>query len=294
MRVSTPYQYGKYKSDIARAQSTYLERQSQVSTGKRFTKASEDPYGSASVLSLSAAKRATEQYAKNLRTAKTALSFSDASLDEIGKLFKRANELAVGGANSALTQDGRNAMAAEVGQLMQRLVDLGNSRDANGDYLFAGQMTDEKPFTFNLGVLQFNGDTNDITVESGPGETLKSNVTASTSIMTAYNTLKNLKESLEGGNVGQISGVDLAAVKASTDEFLQLRGQVGTSLQRIEQTNTEYTRRIDDFAARISDIEDVDIAEALVEYKQAENAYNAALNVASQGFRLSLMDFIRG
>lgn len=294
MRVSTPYQYGKYKSDIARAQSAYMEMQNKVSSGKRFATASDDPYGASAVSALGAAKRASEQYRKNLQGAKTQLSFADSSLDEVGKLLKRASELAVGGANGALSQEGRNAMAAEVGQLMQRLADLGNSRDGAGNYLFAGQSTGTKPFTFNLGAIQFNGDDFDLTVESGPGETLKSNVAAGSRILEAYSVLSGLKTSLEGGNVGQISGVDIAAVKGQIDSFLQVRGEIGSRLQLIAQASSDYERRIDDFAAKISDIEDVDIAEALVEYKQAENAYTAALNVASQGFRLSLMDFIRG
>ena len=54
-----------------------------------------------------------------------------------------------------------------------------------------------------------------------------------------------------------------------------------------------FQRMQDDFAKHISDVEEVDIDQAITQYRQAEVAYQAALQVASQGFRLSLMDFIQ-
>lgn len=293
MRVSTRYQYERYQSDIGRAQERYVTLQSQIASGKRIQTLSDDPYGTASAVSLRAIKGATEQYTQNLDRAKGQLGFAEGSLAEVSKLLKRGYELAVSGANSSTSQDGRNAMASEVREIQRRLVDLGNTRDGAGRYIFSGQSTDVKAFVPNGNTVDFMGDTNQVFVESGPGETLAANVNVSTTFKNAYDKLTELINGLEGGNLGQISGVSVAALQAAGSEVTNLRGQVGTKLQTIDQLKTDYTRRIDDFTSQISDIEDVDLGEVLLSYKQAETAYQAALQVTSQGFRLSLMDYIR-
>jgi flagellar hook-associated protein 3 FlgL len=72
-----------------------------------------------------------------------------------------------------------------------------------------------------------------------------------------------------------------------------MRGYVGTRMQTAEQAINHHTRRLDDLTARISQLEDVDIAEAVLEYKTAETAYQAAMQSISVGSQLTLMDFLR-
>lgn len=292
MRVSTRYQYERYQSDISRAQERYVTLQSQIASGKRINTISDDPYGAVTSVSLRSLKGATEQYVANVGRAKGQLGLAESSLEESSKLMKRAYELAVSGANSSTSQEGRNAMAAEAREIQRRLVDLGNSRDGSGRYIFAGQMTDTKPFVVNGATIDFNGDTNSVLVESGPGETIASNIDISGQFKNAYDKVKELIDNLEGGNLGGLSGVSIPALQSAGSQITNTRGAIGTRLQTIEQIKTDYTRRIDDFASQISDVEDVDLAEVLLAYKQAETSYQAALQVTSQGFRLSLMDFI--
>jgi flagellar hook-associated protein 3 FlgL len=110
----------------------------------------------------------------------------------------------------------------------------------------------------------------------------------------AYAALESLKNNLQGGNNGALSGIDIPAIQGAMDDFNRERGGIGAKLQQLTQQKTDYQRRIDELSVGISNVEDVDLAEAMVEYQLAETAYTAALNVASQGFGLSLMDFIRG
>ena len=62
----------------------------------------------------------------------------------------------------------------------------------------------------------------------------------------------------------------------------------------VDELKAHNQRRIDDFTQRISDVEDVDMAEAITQYQTAQTVYTAALQVASTTHQLSLMDFIRG
>jgi flagellar hook-associated protein 3 FlgL len=102
-----------------------------------------------------------------------------------------------------------------------------------------------------------------------------------------------LQDDLRGGDVGLISQQDVAAVLGAMDQLSTARGSNATKLQEIERLRSEGARRMDDLTKTISDNEDIDLAEAITRMQMAETAYTASLQVASQGFRLSLMDFLQ-
>lgn len=293
MRISFSHQYDVYRSDLMRSQEAYFDAQRKVSTGRRINKVSDDPFGAAASISFRQVRNATAQFVKNAETAKGFLSFTENALGEINRLVLRANELAVAGANGATDQSGREAMAQELAEIQRRLVDLGNGKGPVDQYLFSGQKSDTKPFTVAGGVVTYNGDANDLYVEISPNETLPTTTRLGTFLPDLYAKMEGLRNNLLGGNTGAISGVDLANLQGAKQSLAQLRGHVGTRMQTAEQAINHHTRRLDDLTSRISQLEDVDIAEAILEYKTAETAYQAAMQTISVGSQLTLMDFLR-
>lgn len=294
MRISTAYQYSTYTGDIQRAQESMVLAGQQVSTGKRVTKPSDDPLGTSRSLTLRSYKAATQQYQENLQTAKGYLSYSESALSDTYDMVKQAYSLAVSGANSATDQTGRAAMAQQITTMQQRLVQLANTRGPSGQYIFAGQKSTTQPYTQSGTTVTYNGDANPVNVEIGQGEVMQVNTTAEPMFSDLYNKLETLKNNLNGGNVGAISGVSINDMQTAMANISSARGIVGGNLQKVSDYDTQYTKRVDDLTEGISDIEDVDISQAIVSYQQAQNAYQAALSVASKGFQLSLMDFIQG
>lgn len=292
MRISTPYQYGTYAGDIAKAQERYVEIQRQIASGKKLNTLSDDPLGLSTSLSMMGLRDGLEQYKRNLNMAKGQLGLAETSLSEVNTLMRRAYELAVSGANGATDQNGRNAMVAELTEIQQRLVDLGNAQGGNGEYLFAGQMTDVKPFTVVGSTLNYNGDDLDRAVEAAPGEVLVASVQGRQLFTEAYAAIDSLKLNLQG-NYTAISGVDIPALQASLETINTSRGQIGARLKFVEPWMADHDRRSDELTQSISEIEDADFTEAVVQYQMAQAAYSGALQIASQGFGLSLLDFIR-
>jgi flagellar hook-associated protein 3 FlgL len=293
MRISTGYQFESYSSQIASSEARMFEAQKRVSTGKRINVASDDPIGTRTVLNYRTLQSANTQYADNLKMAKGFLGFTEESLGETSDVMRQAYQFAVRGANTATDQVGRQGMVAEVTDLQKRLVELANSRGPSGSYIYAGQAIDQKPYTVVGNVLTYSGDTNPLNVEVGPNDTMQMNTAASNTFITAYQKLEDLKTNLQGGNVGALSGISIPDLQASMNEINLARGAVGTKLQTVETLTENYTRRNDEFTKVISDTEEVDMSDAIMKYQQAQMAYQAALQVASQGFGLSLMDFIR-
>jgi flagellin-like hook-associated protein FlgL len=188
--------------------------------------------------------------------------------------------------------------------LQQQLIQYANSIGPSGQYIFGGQSNDQKPFSISTTAgatsvalpsgtyLNFDGDNLDVTIETGPSDVMAVNSKGWDVFSKAYQALDQLKIDLQGGNIGSLSGVDIQQVQDSMNLVNTERGYIGTKLQSITALTEHYTRRIDDLKENVSDIEDVDLSDAIQKYTLAQTAYQAALSVASQGYKLSLMDFI--
>jgi flagellar hook-associated protein 3 FlgL len=294
MRISTAYQFETYSSDIRASLERMNAAGRQVSTGKRLEKPSDDPLGTSRVLTMRSYRAATKQYAENLNVAKGVLGYTEESLGSLHDSVKRAYALAVQGANSSTDQSGRNAMAQEISDIQSRLVQIGNTRGPAGQYIFAGQDNGAAPYTVAGATITFNGDSNPVVVEVSPSETIQANSLGEPMFTDIFNQLETLKNNLLGGNVGAISGVSITDMQTAMKTVNAERGQVGAKLRQVQEYTDQYTRRVDDLTTGISDIEEVDVSEAIMSYQLAQTAYEAALRVASQGYQLSLMDFIQG
>ncbi|HVT11871.1 MAG TPA: flagellar hook-associated protein FlgL [Fimbriimonadaceae bacterium] len=293
MRISTGYQYDSYMRDIQLAQDNLTTISQQLATGRRINQPSDDPVGVGTSLSLRSLQSGIQQYMSNLNTAKGSLGYIDNAASSMSDLLNQAYQLAVQGANSSTDQTGRNAMVQQISSLQNQLINIANTQGPNGSYIFAGQKSTTKPYTINAGALVFNGDTKAINVEVGPGQMLQTNVASEPTISTIYNNLEQLKNDLTGGTVGAISGIDITNIQNSLTDISNLRGTVGARMQTVTSMTSQWQIRSDDLTKNISDVEDVDLSAAMVQYQQANQAYTAALTVAGQGSRLSLMDFIQ-
>src|ERR1044072_3480492 len=275
MRISTRYQFDTFQSDIRIAQERLTKVSQQLATGKRINDPSDDPVGVGKSINMRSLRSSMDQYKANLESARGDIGYVDTTAGEIGDLMREAYQISVEGASAATDQSGRNAMASRVASLQSRIVDLANTKGPDGNYIFSGQKTTTKPYTLMGSTLQYNGDLNASYVEVGPGETTQTNTVTEPIITQIYSRLESLKNNLQGGQVGAISGIDIAAIQDSQSKVLARRGDVGARLQTIDDLSSQWQRRSDELTISISDVEDVDVSEAAVRYQQANQAYTA-------------------
>lgn len=294
-RVSTGYQFQKMQSQVHRAGLAYFDAQKRVSTGKRINEISDDPNGFSQVVSMRSVKSGLAQYSTNLDRAKTWFTLSESAMQETSTLLNRANALAVSGANATVGQSERTAMAVEVTSIRDRLVQLSNTRNANGDYLFSGTATDTKPFQVSGNTIVYGGNAGQVKVEAAPGELMTlSQTSVPTLFQETYDKLTGMINALNSNDGSYLSNTTLTEVQESIQQFNQARGELGTKVRTLELYKNDHSRRIEELTSNVSDIEDVDLAQAITDYQSAQTAYQAALQMTSQGSRLSLMDFIQG
>ncbi len=295
MRISTAYQYGSLTDRIRAAQEAYVNAQDKIVSGKNFERPSEDPVGSYFVLDARRVKARIQQLANNLRGAKEYAGLTENAMGDLSDLAKSAYVSAIRGANATCTQDQRASIASEIADLQQRLLDIGNTQGSNQQFIFGGQKSDAKPFSADATGLVFSGDTNAVQADVRVGEApMRVNQAGSDKLFgDLYNALDSLKNNLMSGNQSAISTTDIANLQASMQQVNVARADAGLKLQTIDYLAKQNQKRMDDLSAQISGVEDVDVAQAVTNYKTAEAAYQAALQVAGQGFKLSLMDYMR-
>ena len=162
MRISTSQIYQQGIEAFAQQQVKLSKLQLQISSGIRLNKPSDDPSASTRVLELQQLISLQEQYQVNISQADSRLQLEESALVAVENVTFRLKELAIQGNNGSIDVTGRRAIAVEVSERLQELVALGNTRDSNGDFLFAGFQNRTQPFsTLQTGSVQhvvFNGD----------------------------------------------------------------------------------------------------------------------------------------
>lgn len=172
MRISTFWMQQSAVNAMLDQQAQVAHTQLQVSTGRRILAPSDDPAGAAQALSLSHADAANTQYQRNIDAANSRLGTEDQALSSVSDLIGRVRSLALEGVNGTLGADDRKNIATEIRQRLSQLVALANTRDSNGEYLFAGNATRTQPFVQSGDVVSYLGDQGQRAIAIAPGQTI--------------------------------------------------------------------------------------------------------------------------
>lgn len=144
-RVTNSMMNQIFLSDMHSNLERMLKLQRQMSTRKLHQKPSDDPLAVGRELSISTTIFENEQYLKNLDDAMMWLSNTDAALNQITDVMQRIRELAVYAGNGTFEEAEYNAIADEIYQLQEELINTANF-SVEGRYLFSGLNATQKPF----------------------------------------------------------------------------------------------------------------------------------------------------
>lgn len=139
--------------------------QQQLASGKRLLLPSDDPSAAAQALRLSDVLTRYTQLQQNAGFANNFNAATDTALSDIRDAVNQASTLASQNAGSLVTSDERAAAATVVDGLISQVLGIAN-RQQQGVYLFAGQQTDRPPFVDALGGILYQGDTNDLKLDT--------------------------------------------------------------------------------------------------------------------------------
>lgn len=159
MRISTNQVYQNGLSNLLLQQERVTKLQGQLASGIKVQFASDDPISYAQIEWMSQRVSTTELLQKNCMNASNALNLEEAVLTDCTNNLQRLREIQVQANSGTLSQTQRQALSVEVTDILNQLQGFANTKDNDGDYLFAGGQTATEPFTLNSsGQYTYNGD----------------------------------------------------------------------------------------------------------------------------------------
>ena len=260
----------------------------QLSSGKKFSKPSENPIGAAESMELESVLSNHGQYLDNIGEAKDWMKSSESALKNSGKILQRAREQAVYGANGSLSEGDRKQIATEIGELKKELINVANSK--LGDrYLFSGQKTTTKAFDDSG---NFQGSESDISREVGPGTEMKINTNGKEVFEDAIEHLDKLKTNLENSNMNGIQD-RIGELDEDLSINTEKRAQIGAKINRLDMTESKIEEEKIQSEELLSKNEDVDIAKTITDLKMQESVYRASLASGARIMQPTLVDFLQ-
>jgi len=107
----------------------------------------------------------------------------------------------------------------------------------------------------------------------------------------ALETLRQIEEALRAGDRVAIAN-GLTDSQWHLDRLLALRGEMGTRMQQVQMGKQRLGDGVLTLRDLLSEVQDVDIAEALIGLKSQEITYQAAAAAASTIHRASLLNYL--
>jgi flagellar hook-associated protein 3 FlgL len=288
------------ESDLAiqRATTEMLARQREVSTGRRITKPSDDPSAASFVTVESGTVAQTERFEASGDSAEARLTVMDGLLDDLLKKLTSAQVsiLSARGVNG--TTATRNAASLDLAGLRDSVLeDLNTS--FQGTYLFGGAAGTTVPYTKTAPgtVGAYAGSTRDVQAEIDRGRFVTiaadgSAIAQGTDAQDIFAVFANAITAVQAGDeAGMQAAVD--GIARAFDRTTAAQTRVGTDLNSLGEQRVRLSGVRLAAETEITKLRDADLAESISGMQRAEQAYQAALGVASRGTQLSLFDYLR-
>ena len=267
----------KLGAEIARAQSD-------ISTGKRIDKPSDDPIAAARITEIRRAQADQTIWSRNIETAKSVAAEVDTAMTNVADIFNRVKELTLAGATESASPADRAAITQELTSLRSSLASIQTSTTPTGQSLFPvdSPLLISTSATQRLAATAQRSDVFDgIPFAHGTG-TLDSSIGAAidaiaTDDVTTRRALADVS----------LSDIDIA-VRHVTDE----RAAQGVRAAQLDTATDTMEAVVTQLAEERSSLEDTDVAATVMRL----NAKTLSLQAAQQAFakvnRNTLFDFL--
>ncbi|MCQ4444204.1 flagellar hook-associated protein FlgL [Enterobacter cloacae] len=147
MQLSTLYMYQKSAESMNKRMAQSNDVYLRMSAGKTLLKASDDPAAATEAVKQQDALAKLELYSNVRSRVRGGLEFQDNILNGVGNLLTTTlKEKIIAAKSDTYSDEDRRALGEEIKGITANLLDLANTRDSNGRYIFAGFNTDSPAF----------------------------------------------------------------------------------------------------------------------------------------------------
>ncbi len=266
--------------------------QEQLSSGRTINRPSDSPTGTNDAMRLRAALAAKTQYTRNASDGKSWLDHADSTMTSMLDQVGRARELILAGASTGNNgAEARDALATELVQIRQSLLSEANTQHL-GRPLFGGTTAGSVAYATDG---TYVGDGNPVSRTVGEGVSVPVNVTGPAAFSAAGTDLFAVIDAAVTAlrtDPTQVTGT-LDSLDAVRRQMTSALADVGTRYNRVEIANDALASTTLSTRAALSEVENVDMASAIVDLQMQEVAYQASLGATARVIQPSLVDFLR-
>ena len=242
-RIPNSLVASQVENNLQTVQDSLNTVEQQIETGQQLFTPGQNPTATSIVLPLQEQLSSQTQYQTNLTTDQSFLSTADSALQNVSSSISQANSLLLSGLGTTSNSTDNQALADQVGTIIQGLVNTANTT-FQGQYIFGGSQSQTPPFqVLANGAVRYNGDQASINSSIGSGLVEPINVSG----IEAF------------GAISTPVGSDLNPALTTKTQLSDLNNGRGVSLGSIQvtvNTGTPVTKTVDlSHAATISDVE---------------------------------------
>ena len=305
MRISTANAYNAAIDALMQRQNDLMNSQVQLTTGKRVSKASDDPAAAARAERALAAEARASFSQRAVDASKNAMTLTESALGNANELLQQAREALISAGNAAYSDADRRSLADTISGLRAQLLALANSSDSSGAYLFGGQGSEQPPFVDATGGVRYVAATGQSQAASSDGLPLTLDGQVAWSMPSAGgggSVFDMLDRAIAELSTAGRSGADIAASNASNlagvDAVLAplqaARSAAGGVLNRIDNVTDRLSARVLAAQTEGTNATDLDMTQALSAFANKQTGYDAALKSYAMVQRLSLFQYLSG
>ncbi|PZE31361.1 flagellin [Curtobacterium sp. MCLR17_055] len=290
-RVTTQMSMAAASARLQAGAARVAELTDQATTLRAIQKPSDDPVGTASSMQVRKEQAAAAQYSRNANDAAAWLATTDSALSSVYSVLNNVRDLTVQAANSGTMSDtNRDAFVTQFRSLKADLEARANTTYGTRS-VFAGSSTAAAAYDPATGWAAAG---TDVSRRIGDGTTVRVD-TAGTAVFgsgddSVFAVIDSIVNDLQNGvNVNaRINDVDgaLGTVRGAQADVGIRHAAALTAQDSLKSATVSLE-------GRRADIEDVDLAKAVLDLQVQQTNYQAALAVTAKVLQPTLMDYLR-
>jgi len=307
MKISTHLLFDRGSAQMSSVQTQLTQSQAQMAQGKQIINASDAPNQAATIQRLKSILSRQESYQSSLNTVKARLQGEDTTMQSVSDLLVRAKEVAVQGANDTLSPGDKKALGSEMQALRDQMLSLANTKDSNGNYLFAGSRVKQPAFAETAnGSPMYMGDQTRMNVRVSEQQSIPVNRTGTDAFVPVsrvdkdgatigvgfFQVMDNLIAGLNTANGNDIRR-GLGELDTLQNGLSLAHAQVGTNLNMVDQQTSILEDTALNLKSTLSSIEDLDYASAITKMNQQMMSLEAAQASFAKVSQLNLFNYIK-
>lgn len=300
MRVTNRGMVNTYMSGMQSNLNKMQKLNNQMNTQKVINKVSDDPYNATKIMSMKTEIQDIERFNYNCDEILGWLENTDDSLNKVGTITTEIKTLLTS-INDTYSQGEVDAVKKDVVEKVKELAESLNGAYA-GKFMFSGSKLDEKPINVIENAdgtvkieINPNIDNGNLKTEISNGMSIDYNLTVGEVL--GANGLDTINEIIDVLNKQPFDVNEIITVKNKLDDFqqnvLDCRSTMGSKAKSVESIKSNNEANIETATEVMSKIQDCDFAEKYIELMTAQLAYNASIQVGSNLFQSTILDFIK-